>query len=514
MVNGITSIVGIKATDENGTGISLQGTIVDEEDNLVVVFKTFDFGLGKLNYTPENGKTYFARIVIDGKENKYAMPVPMAKGYTLNVVNHDTHIIIKVATNFEKGLKGTWLLGHLRGRSFIKRKINSANSTYSIKFSPKDLSDGIAHFTVFTENGEPLCERLVFVDHPENDIVVSGKTSSVAYSKRDMVSLKITGKDTKGNPVLGTIGVSVVSENSTSQPQTSNIKSWLLLNSDIGGTIPDADFFFYPYNKSAPYLRDALLLTHGWRRFVWKDMYLDNLSKKKPLEPEVGIMINGRTTSFHNQYQPKKSKVKLSILGKSVFQDFKMTNAQGHFSFGPFVLKDSVEVHLKADPIIESKKKRDNELAIYIDSPITSTPIRKKIISGGTTLQLKVDEAYLTSVYKKKMTDFKYDPKVTQLEGTTVTAKKKTRKQIVDNEITRLTVKEYLHEMHALNVKTLILGCTHFPLLKKAINDVYPDINLVDKSDITQDPKGKSTTCWTPNPAFRDWQWVSGKKTI
>ncbi len=50
----------------------------------------------------------------------------------------------------------------------------------------------------------------------------------------------------------------------------------------------------------------------------------------------------------------------------------------------------------------------------------------------------------------------------------------------VDDEITRLTAKKYIQEMYDKGVRTIILGCTHFPLLKKAINDVYPDLDLID----------------------------------
>ncbi len=55
-----------------------------------------------------------------------------------------------------------------------------------------------------------------------------------------------------------------------------------------------------------------------------------------------------------------------------------------------------------------------------------------------------------------------------------------TEESMTDHEIARLTSREYLQEMHASGVRTLILGCTHFPLLKNAITDVYPDMDLVD----------------------------------
>ena len=52
-----------------------------------------------------------------------------------------------------------------------------------------------------------------------------------------------------------------------------------------------------------------------------------------------------------------------------------------------------------------------------------------------------------------------------------------------NDDITRLAVKKYIENMYLDGVRTLILGCTHFPLLKNAINDVYPDLSLIDTGE-------------------------------
>ncbi len=51
---------------------------------------------------------------------------------------------------------------------------------------------------------------------------------------------------------------------------------------------------------------------------------------------------------------------------------------------------------------------------------------------------------------------------------------------LTDGEITRATIREYIQDIYEKKVRTLILGCTHFPLLKEAINSIYPDIDLID----------------------------------
>ncbi|MBN2403591.1 MAG: glutamate racemase [Spirochaetes bacterium] len=52
-----------------------------------------------------------------------------------------------------------------------------------------------------------------------------------------------------------------------------------------------------------------------------------------------------------------------------------------------------------------------------------------------------------------------------------------------DDDIVRFAVKKYINNMYAIGVRTLILGCTHFPLLKKAINDVFPELSLIDTGE-------------------------------
>ena len=53
-----------------------------------------------------------------------------------------------------------------------------------------------------------------------------------------------------------------------------------------------------------------------------------------------------------------------------------------------------------------------------------------------------------------------------------------------DHEVTRLTAQEYLAPVQAQGVDTLILGCTHYPLLKPVLAKVVgEDIALVDSAE-------------------------------
>ncbi|QXE89748.1 glutamate racemase [Geomonas subterranea] len=53
----------------------------------------------------------------------------------------------------------------------------------------------------------------------------------------------------------------------------------------------------------------------------------------------------------------------------------------------------------------------------------------------------------------------------------------------VDNEVTRMTARIYLEDLKAQGVDTLVLGCTHYPILKEVIAQVMgPEVTLVDSA--------------------------------
>jgi len=53
----------------------------------------------------------------------------------------------------------------------------------------------------------------------------------------------------------------------------------------------------------------------------------------------------------------------------------------------------------------------------------------------------------------------------------------------LDHQVTRITAQEYLKPVIAENIDTLVLGCTHYPLLKPVIQEILGDpIMLVDSA--------------------------------
>lgn len=53
----------------------------------------------------------------------------------------------------------------------------------------------------------------------------------------------------------------------------------------------------------------------------------------------------------------------------------------------------------------------------------------------------------------------------------------------IHHEIVTLSVKHYLDDFIRENeLDTLVLGCTHYPLIRKSIEELYPHLNIIDPS--------------------------------
>ncbi len=65
----------------------------------------------------------------------------------------------------------------------------------------------------------------------------------------------------------------------------------------------------------------------------------------------------------------------------------------------------------------------------------------------------------------------------------------------VDKEAAHLIARDYLQTMHDVKIDTLVLGCTHYPLLKHVIADVMGDnVTLIDSGEETAKIAGQRLT--------------------
>ena len=53
----------------------------------------------------------------------------------------------------------------------------------------------------------------------------------------------------------------------------------------------------------------------------------------------------------------------------------------------------------------------------------------------------------------------------------------------IKHPATRLIAEEYLSDLKKENIDTLVLGCTHYPLLSQLLTELMPGVSLIDSGE-------------------------------
>lgn len=107
------------------------------------------------------------------------------------------------------------------------------------------------------------------------------------------------------------------------------------------------------------------------------------------------------------------------------------------------------------------------------DKAAAST-INKKIGVIGTVRTVK-SGAYSTAIEK-------IDPSISVFSTPCPLFVPLIEENWVDHEVTSIVIREYLDILIGEGIDTLVLGCTHYPLISEAIRKCYPGIKIVDSA--------------------------------
>ena len=392
LINNINSKVAIKVKDKNNRNITVQGFIKDSDNNIVTTFSTYEFGLGIISLTPAPNKNYHASILIDNQEVKYPLPKTLTNGYALSIVNNGNQLILKATTNYPIGLKNSFLVAHQRGRLIFEKLETENKQSYSVKVNTESLPDGVAHFTLFDGAGNPVCERLAFIDNPNNKVLVNLSSNNESPKTRDKVTLEVDLTDKDSNPLSGNLSISITDLDAVGQSSKyENIKTHLLLNSDLRGKIQDPGYFFEKENDpKRKYLLDLLMLTHGWRRFTWNAILYSNKEQEDAFIPEKGLYITGHTSALKESRQQIQAQTRLTFMGAIPYQESKQSNVNGTFRYGPYVFHDSIPTLIEArvKDFKSDDDKKNRFVSIFLDEDFYKSP---KIIRN-TVLKPNIDD--------------------------------------------------------------------------------------------------------------------------
>jgi hypothetical protein len=351
LITGIRTKVAFKAIKSDGLGIDLKGTITDNTNKVVSEFSSSHLGMGAFILTPEEGKTYTANVTYaDGSTATPDFPKIQSGGIDLSLQNSDPDVLtlkIQSDTTFLDAYKGKtfFILAKSGGVIYYAAKTVLQNRVYAASIPKSKFPTGIVQVTLFTFEGEPVSERIAFIQHNDQlNLTVSSDRPS--YSTRQKVKLNISAKN-NNLPDEGDFSLSVIDDSKVpfDENAETTILTNLLLTSDIKGYIEKPNYYFnHPNEKIAEDL-DILLQTQGYRRFSY-DGILNDKYPAPTYPAEQGINIFG-TLRASNGIPINKGNVRLLIPDKS-FSTGTLTNADGRFEFQNLTFPDSAKVVISA----------------------------------------------------------------------------------------------------------------------------------------------------------------------
>lgn len=434
LVEGINNKVAIKIKDAKLTASPVVGIIEDTDGNKVTDFKTFEFGLGMFYLNPEPGKEYRA-VITSGDENiLYPLPVPLTEGYVMNTSINEEEVIINISTNKKEGLKDVLIIGQQRGLPAFDYTQEKQANTISMKIPTADLVEGVLDIVLFNDTNKPVAERLVYIKKEENVSLSIKKINGTSTGIRDRVNLEIEIKDNYGKLVPSTFSLSVTNAELIKPVKNAeNIKTYLLLNSDLRGKIKSPNYFFSAGGtiKKNQQL-DLIMLTHGWSRFTWQEFLQNNV--RQEFKPEDGIYINGNTINAKSPFQNKYSETKLTFRKKGFYQETKSTDNTGHFSYGPFVFTDTIDVILQAGSGLSSEKPNYSDTNIKLDPPAQRpTIIPDRILNQfNQNHEIENVENYRKKTRANIYRDFEFDNEREILDEVNIKTKVATKEEIAE----------------------------------------------------------------------------------
>jgi hypothetical protein len=338
LVNGLRSKVAVKSITADGLGADVAGVIIDNDGNEVATFNTQHLGMGVFAITPVAGKTYKAKLTAkDGKPFTIDLPAAYNNGFTIAINNSlpdSLGIRVAAAGALLKTGQNTsyYLLAQSGDRVYYTAAFKLSAQSFDAVIDKKRFPTGITQFTLFAANGEPLNERVVFIQHNDTlklNINAGGNT----FAPREKMKILLDAKSAVGTNITGSFSASVVNESfaPVNDLSLSTIINNLLLTADLKGYIEQAGYYFNQVNSKTLADLDVLMLTQGYRRFEWKQV-LSGKDSLPAFEPERSLQISGYVKTSGGKPLPG-SKVSLLTTTGGLFMLDTLTNQNGRFSF-------------------------------------------------------------------------------------------------------------------------------------------------------------------------------------
>ena len=291
IIAGIPNKIAFKANDQWGRPVKVKGLVVNSLGKTEDIINTIHDGMGYFFLTPKNGLSYTAKWKDEKDvEHNTALPKIKTDGATLQVEVTETNRLFSVTCSpgLISAMDTLYLIGTIYQHTAFK--IARATATPIKGIIPvKGLPTGILTITLFDKNWKPLGERITYINNNEYSFQPEMEVLRWGLNKRARNEIKITVPDS----LVANLSVSVT-DAAIGTDSSNNIISHLMLSSELKGQVYNPAYYFSKNTDSINQHIDLVMLTHGWRRFIWDDIVSGKITPPAYAKDSVYITLSGK----------------------------------------------------------------------------------------------------------------------------------------------------------------------------------------------------------------------------
>lgn len=376
-LEGFANRVAFKATDDEGKGIEVKGVVKNQEGEVVNHFGDSFLGMGRFNIVAKKGEQYTAFIENkDGTTRSFSLPNAETTGTAIVVEQRNDTADVKLTfyINYDTARmpNAFYILAHQRGKACFYSPVLVKNKQTLRLFKlliPRAAfnEEGIVSVTIFDDKGAPIAERLFFIRNKKRELDIKLTTEKTIFNKRERITLNIETKTSEGQPVAADLSLAVTNESKVMAPQyNEDLRAYMLLRSDLRGYIEKPSYYFEDTTAKARLALDNLMMTQGWRRFLW-----NGKTDSVPFKHEQDLSVEA---TLRNRKKPAEDATLVIFLGKTeekIQPFFTQTDKRGRFFVNHLDFADSAILYVN---IANSNRTYSVEQEPSKPTPLVSDP--------------------------------------------------------------------------------------------------------------------------------------------
>lgn len=299
LVEGKKSRMALMAADDNGYPYQSEGFVVNGNGDVLALVNTDSLGRGVFEVTPDGSPLSMQMRNRKSGESRSVQifPLPPAEKegcvLTLDAVSDDMLVSVQCSDSLVGSPLGCVLMHE---GNILYCDTMEALPLVEIELDRSRQHPGVSQFTVFDSLGRILAERRFFIcprSSSDDRVLVSSAATRLRPCGKVIL-------DVQSLP-YSTISLSAIDAGSMTNGKQGNIRTWLLLSSDVRGYISNVDYYFESDDKAHRESADLLMLTQAWRRYDWEEMAgVKPMANPQPVEDKFYVFGKLNVYRKHN----------------------------------------------------------------------------------------------------------------------------------------------------------------------------------------------------------------------